>query len=119
MQLYFIRLLKGICCIQHNILMDKLCDNGVRGIPYKLIKSYITNMTQLVKVTHTENNQMKKYLSSSLPVSYGVPQGSVLVPLSQGPVQAAGLGKLKDHSPHQVSNPRPTSMYHDTLITMN
>jgi hypothetical protein len=46
--------------IQHNILMDKLYDFGVRGIPHKLIKSYVTNRTQLVKVTHIlENLQMK------------------------------------------------------------
>jgi hypothetical protein len=74
---------KAFGCIQYirNILMDKLYKYGVRGIPHKLIKSYLTNTTQHVKVTHIENNQMKEYLSSSLPVRYGVPQGLVLGPL--------------------------------------
>jgi hypothetical protein len=59
--------------------MDTLYKYGVCGIPHKLIKSYLTNRTQHVKVTHIENNQMKEYLSNSLPVRYGVPQGSALV----------------------------------------
>jgi hypothetical protein len=72
---------KAFDCIEHNILTDKLYQYGVRGIPHKLIKSYLTSETQQVKVTHVANNQLKEYLSSSLPVRYGVPQGSVLGPL--------------------------------------
>jgi hypothetical protein len=34
-----------------------------------------------VKATHAANNQLKEYLSSSLPVSYGVPQRPVFGPL--------------------------------------
>jgi hypothetical protein len=68
-------------CIQHDILMDKLYKYGVRGIPYMLIASYLRNRTQHVKVTHTEGNQTREYLSGSLPVRYGVPQGMVLGPL--------------------------------------
>jgi hypothetical protein len=72
---------KAFDCIQHNFLIGKLYKYGVRGIPHKLIKSYLTNRTQHIKVTHIENNRMKEYLSSSLQVRYGVPQGSVLGPL--------------------------------------
>jgi hypothetical protein len=72
---------KAFDCIQHDILMDKLYKYGVRGISHKLIESYLRNRTQHVKVTHTEGNQMREYLSGSPPVGYGVPQGSVLGPL--------------------------------------
>jgi hypothetical protein len=61
--------------------MDKLYKYGVCGIPHGLIKSFLTNRTQNVKLAHIENNQMKEYLSSSLLVRYGVPWGLVLGPL--------------------------------------
>jgi hypothetical protein len=61
--------------------MDKLYKYSVRGIPHKLIASYLRNRTQHVKVTHTEGNQTREYLSRSLPVRYGVPQGLVLGPV--------------------------------------
>jgi hypothetical protein len=72
---------KAFDCIQRNFLMDKLYKNGIRGIPHKLIKSYLRNRTQHVQIMHTEGNQMNKYLSSSLPVRYRVHQGSVFGPL--------------------------------------
>jgi hypothetical protein len=58
--------------------MDKLYNYGVHGTPRKLIKSYFTNRTQQVKVIRIENKQLNEYLSCSLPVRSGVPQGSVL-----------------------------------------
>jgi hypothetical protein len=61
--------------------MDKLYQYGVRGIPHTLIKSYLTSRTQQVKATHVANNELKEYLSTSLPVRYGVLQGSVRGPL--------------------------------------
>jgi hypothetical protein len=42
---------KAFDCIQRNILIDELYKYGVRGIPHKLIKFYLTNKTQHVKVT--------------------------------------------------------------------
>jgi hypothetical protein len=61
--------------------MDELYKYGVWGMPHKLIESYLRNRTQHIKVTHTEGNEMREYLSGKLPVRYGFPQGSVLGPL--------------------------------------
>jgi retron-type reverse transcriptase len=47
----------------HDILTDKLYKYGVRGIPHKLIESYLRKRTQHIKIAHTEGNQMKEYLS--------------------------------------------------------
>jgi hypothetical protein len=58
--------------------MDKLYKYRICGVPHKLIKSYLRDRSQHIKVTHREGNQMKEYLSSSLPLRYGVPQGLVL-----------------------------------------
>jgi hypothetical protein len=59
--------------------MDKLYQYDY-GIPHKLNNSYVTSRTQQLKVTHVAN-QLKEYLSSRLPVRYGVPTSSVLHPL--------------------------------------
>jgi hypothetical protein len=53
----------------------------VGEVSAKLIKSYFTNRIQQVKDTHVASNQLKEYLSSSLPVRYIVPQDFVVGPL--------------------------------------
>jgi hypothetical protein len=45
-----LNLWKTFNCIQGSILVDNLHNYGVRGIPHKLMKSYLTNRTQ-----HTHN----------------------------------------------------------------
>jgi hypothetical protein len=59
----------------------RLILNGLHSVISQkmiLFKSYLTNRTQQEKDAHVANNQLKEYLSSSFPVRYGVPQGSVL-----------------------------------------
>jgi len=53
--------------------MFKLENAGIRGLPYNLIKSFLSGRTQRVKLND-------KY-SDILEVSCGVPQGTVLGPL--------------------------------------
>ena len=69
----FIDLSKAFDTIDHATLLAKLERYGIRGISHDLIKSYLTNRYQIVSINGT--------LSEKEPVKYGVPQGSVLVPL--------------------------------------
>jgi retron-type reverse transcriptase len=77
----FSDLSKAFDCIDHEVLLDKPYQYGIRGVPHKLIESYLTNRTQIVQIDYKVDQFWKNYQSSSLPVKYGVPQGSVLGPL--------------------------------------
>ena len=57
----------------HEILLDKLEHYGVRGITLQWFKSYLSCRKQFV--------QYNSYNYSSLDITCGVPQGSILVPL--------------------------------------
>ena len=69
----FIDLSKAFDTLDHQKLLYKLNNYGIRGNALNLLKSYLSNRLQYVSVLN-EN-------SDRLPVTYGVPQGSVLGPL--------------------------------------
>ena len=64
---------KAFDCINHNILLKKLCKYGFRGRILSLLTSYLSNRKQYVS-----NNDASSKLNS---IKYGVPQGSVLGPI--------------------------------------
>ena len=66
----FIDLSKVFNMINHNTLLQKLYNYGIRGITHNLIRSYLSNRFQCVKIDDVK--------SEKLGVQYGVPQGSVL-----------------------------------------
>ncbi|KAK2189669.1 hypothetical protein NP493_100g06009 [Ridgeia piscesae] len=69
----FLELSKAFGTIDHNILPNKLTYYGINGSALHLFKSYLQNRKQV-----TEIEQIN---SDILPITIGVPQGSVLGPL--------------------------------------
>ena len=69
----FIDLSKAFDTLDHSILLQKLSMYGIRGQTHKLLESYLSNRSQYVGVLNE--------ISDTLPVLFGVPQGSCLGPL--------------------------------------
>lgn len=69
----FIDLKKAFDTVSHKLLLVKLSNIGINGIALKMIESYLQNRQQIVKIG--------KFQSNPKPVSYGIPQGSILGPL--------------------------------------
>ena len=73
---------KAFDCVDHNILMHKLKKYGLRGIGKNLIKTYLVGRKQLTEIYYKADNKINKIQSKYKIVNYGVPQGTVVGPLS-------------------------------------
>ena len=70
----FVDFEKAFDGVNHQILLDKLEYQGVRGNANKLLNSYLSNRSQCTV------NKEERISSGLQPVSIGVPRGSVLGP---------------------------------------
>lgn len=69
----FLDVKKAFDSVDHKILLNKLDKYGIRGVANNLIKSFLENRRQQVRVNDI--------LSNVNNLNYGVPQGTVLGPL--------------------------------------
>ena len=69
----YLDLQKAFDTVDHDILLSKLYNYGIRGIVYNWFKDYLTDRSQYVSVSGAESDVCK--------ITCGVPQGSVLGPL--------------------------------------
>lgn len=69
----FLDINKAFDCVDHEILLHKLGNCGIRGNVYDWFKSYLSNRKQFVSI----NGKSSNYYN----LCYGVPQGSVLGPI--------------------------------------
>ena len=69
----YIDLSKAFDTLDHSILLSKLKYYNVTGCSYDLLSSYLTDRSQYV--------EFSGHKPDTLPISTGVPQGSVLGPL--------------------------------------
>ena len=68
----FLDLAKAFDCVDHQILLNKLYNYGVRGLPLKLIENYLTQRIQCTIISNSK--------SDAEIITCGVPQGSILGP---------------------------------------
>lgn len=69
----FLDLAKAFDSVDHEILLKKLEKYGIRGLPLKLLESYLINRKHLTKYDGIESDLKI--------INIGVPQGSILGPL--------------------------------------
>ena len=83
----FCDLSKAFDCVDHHILLRKLHNIGIRGLPLLWFESYLANrqqftcITDSTAITNGSHSIVTRHKSKLQQVLRGVPQGSILGPL--------------------------------------
>ena len=75
----FLDMSKAFDSLEHDVLLKKLYNYGIRGVAYNWFESYLSNRQMRVKCNVASNG--KTEYSNYMNVTYGTPQGSCLGPL--------------------------------------
>lgn len=67
--------------INHDLLLNKLYNLGVRGIALDWFRSYLFNRSQSVYIRSDSDNVVSHVSSQPRFINFGVPQGSILGPI--------------------------------------
>ncbi|XP_046671388.1 uncharacterized protein LOC124361385 [Homalodisca vitripennis] len=71
---------KAFDCLSHDLILTKLQSLGIVAKAAEWVHNYLADRHQLVELLCQEKSTTKKVLSTPLPITRGVPQGSVLGP---------------------------------------
>lgn len=77
----FCDLSRAFDCVNHDILLNKLYEYGIRGHPLNWLLCFLKFRKQFVSIQFTSHDSKKRINSESCVVEMGVPQGSVLGPV--------------------------------------
>lgn len=77
----FFDLSKAFDMVNHDLLLMKMCHQGIRGVALDWFASYLEKREQFVVIPDIDDSgYLRRYASSRALIKRGVPQGSVLGP---------------------------------------
>lgn len=77
----FCDLSRAFDCVNHNLLLIKLQDYGIRGPALNWVTTFLEGRKQYVTLNHKTQNNVSRVDSECLNLTMGVPQGSILGPV--------------------------------------
>lgn len=77
----FFELSKAFDSVNHDLLLQKMNKIGIRGLALNWFSSFLNGRRQRVRVSSVDKRGFLRHCTSTaLPISSGVPQGSILGP---------------------------------------